>query len=115
MRAFNHFSPPYTWLIPNFSLVAKTLPQAMKLWSYKNFDLYHALTVKVFTQRKSHPRESLAKITVPVTLLFCGADVAYDKAYMDEFYSQLQDAGVKVNMVEIPDAPHFGAVTHPKE
>lgn len=97
------------------SVVNITLPHALANWGPKNFDAYETTTLKFFTERKGYEQDDLAKLAaIPVTLVYCLADVAYPPDYMDVFASQLSEAGVNVHIHSVPNAPHFGCATHPQ-
>jgi len=90
-------------------LVNRIYPLAKKNWGPKNFDLYRRMTLEIFTNRRAHSKEALSSrlAHIPVTLVHGLGDVAYPLTYSEEFMQQLEDAGVQVSLVKIPDAPHF--------
>ncbi|KIY68819.1 alpha/beta-hydrolase [Cylindrobasidium torrendii FP15055 ss-10] len=96
------------------AVTARAVPNAMKNWTKKNIDSYNVGTVKFFTDRKEHSRETLSKFKFPVHLAHCMDDVAYPLEFTEAFLAQLKDAGVNTTFSTIPDAPHFGCVTHPE-
>ncbi|KAK0458013.1 Alpha/Beta hydrolase protein [Desarmillaria tabescens] len=48
----------------------------------------------------------------PVKSIHCLGSIAYPQEYSEIFMQQLKDAAVNVGMATIPEAPHFGVVTH---
>ncbi|KAL1702671.1 Alpha/Beta hydrolase protein [Schizophyllum commune] len=97
------------------ALTTRIYPQALKNWSLKNLDDFRAISVNFFVDRKAHPIETLAKVKCPVHLIHCGGDIAYPFEFVTELQQAMQKAGVNVHVSTVPDAPHFGPVTHPKE
>ncbi|KAK0193055.1 alpha/beta-hydrolase [Armillaria mellea] len=57
-------------------------------------------------------KDELSRICVPVKLIHCLEDIAYPLGYSERFMQQLKEAGVTVSLATIPEAPHFGVVTH---
>lgn len=100
---------------PFDSLVARCVPQALKNWGPKKLADYRIVTVDFFTKRKAQTAAAVSKITCPVKLVHCGADIAYAIEYSAEVLKLLQENGVDASLVEIPGAVHFGNVSHPKE
>lgn len=45
-------------------------------------------------------------------LVHCLGDIAYPQEHTKRFMWQLKDAAVTVSLAMIPEAPHFGVVTH---
>lgn len=97
------------------ALVARTLPQAQKNWAGDKIDTLYRISVQFFTRRKRHCRDNLAKIRCPVMLVHCGADVAYSIGHTKEFEASLREVGVDVELLLVPQASHFGNVTHASE
>jgi pimeloyl-ACP methyl ester carboxylesterase len=79
------------------------------------FEIFHTLSVKFFLDRTVPPLSSLQKITCPVNLVHCSEDIAYPLPIVEETEVHLKEAGVDVRISHIPDAPHFGCATHPKQ
>ncbi|KAJ6587276.1 Alpha/Beta hydrolase protein [Mycena sp. CBHHK59/15] len=96
------------------SLASGAQGQAMRNWS-TDFDTFHTVTVKFFTNRDPHPVSSLSRVRCPITLIHCSADVAYPIEYCNELLELMKSAQLDVNVQVIDGAPHFGSVTHPKE
>lgn len=94
------------------TLVAITLPLALKNWGPKQFHQYDRATVEFFNNRKEYSNDRLSQIRVPVKLVHCLGDVAYPQEYTEKFMQQLKDAAVAVSLSTIPEAPHFGLATH---
>ncbi|KAK0452659.1 alpha/beta-hydrolase [Armillaria borealis] len=94
------------------ALVAFTLALALKNWGPKHFDQYDRATVEFFNDRKEYSNDELSRIRAPVKLVHCLGDVAYPQEYTEKFMQQLKDAAVTVSLATIPEAPHFGLVTH---
>ncbi|KAF7354187.1 AB hydrolase-1 domain-containing protein [Mycena venus] len=84
-------------------------------WGVSALDDFRAASVDFFTLREAYAIEAMRNIACPVCLVHCGADIAYDVSTTNQVADHLRAAGVAVEVVEIPDAPHFGATTHPKE
>ncbi|KAJ7731906.1 Alpha/Beta hydrolase protein [Mycena maculata] len=97
------------------ALIAHTLPHALQNWGAKNLDEFHIVTLDFFTKRTAQTPDAVRKITCPVKLLHCGADIAYGVEYAEEVLKLLQENGVDVRLVQIPGAIHFGNVSNPKE
>lgn len=97
------------------ALIKSAVPQAKKNWDNHNLDAYYEVSVGFFIHRKPHPRDTLAKVRCPVLLVHCGGDIAYPFHYATELADALKGAGVDVTVRAIPDACHFGSVTHPKQ
>ncbi|KAG6810563.1 hypothetical protein H0H92_011317 [Tricholoma furcatifolium] len=75
-------------------------------------DSYHA-TVGWFLKRKPQPREALAKIRCSIRLIHCDDDIAYSVQNAEELEDKLRDAGLDVELFEVP-GPHYGSVVNPK-
>lgn len=74
------------------------------------------ITCDFFTKRSPQTQERLAKIRCPVRLVHCGADIAYSVDHTFSFRDSLLAAGLsQVSVAEVPDACHFGTVTHSRE
>ncbi|KAJ7478181.1 Alpha/Beta hydrolase protein [Mycena latifolia] len=84
-------------------------------WGSDRLDDFHAVSVELFTLRKAYTVDAMRNIACPVYLLHCGADIAYDISTTEQVADHLRTAGVTVEVGQILDAPHFGAITHPKE
>ncbi|KAF8182006.1 Alpha/Beta hydrolase protein [Pholiota molesta] len=89
---------------------------AMDNWARPDqFEIFHTLSVKFFLDRTVPPLSSLQKITCPVNLVHCSEDIAYPLPIVEETEVHLKEADVDVRISHIPDAPHFGCATHPKQ
>ncbi|KAF7290836.1 AB hydrolase-1 domain-containing protein [Mycena indigotica] len=78
-----------------------------------NLDAYERTTVSFFTER-SPP--TLRGIACPVLLVHCGQDIAYDRAGTEALREAMLQAGVEsVRLEDVPEAPQWGHITHPKE
>ncbi|KAJ7175796.1 Alpha/Beta hydrolase protein [Mycena filopes] len=97
------------------ALVARAVPFALKNWGPSKLVEYRIATVDFFTKRVAQPAEAVRKITCPVKLLHCGADIAYPIEYTEEVLKLLLANGVKAQLIEIPGALHFGNVSSPRE
>ncbi|KAJ7115621.1 Alpha/Beta hydrolase protein [Mycena crocata] len=84
-------------------------------WGLDGLDDFRTISVDFFTLRKAYTVDAMRNIVCPVRLIHCGADIAYDLSTTQQVADHLRTAGVKVEVAQIPDAPHFGATTHPKE
>ncbi|KAJ7468065.1 Alpha/Beta hydrolase protein [Mycena latifolia] len=107
------FSGQQTSLIS--ALTARAVPHALKNWGPKNLDEYRIATVDFFVRRTAQTPAAVSKITCPVKLVHCGADIAYAIEYTAEVLKLLQDNGVDATLVEVPGAIHFGNVSNAKE
>ncbi|KAK0441533.1 alpha/beta-hydrolase [Desarmillaria tabescens] len=94
------------------ALAAITMPLALKKVAPANFDQLERATVDFLNNRREYTTEELSRIRVPVKLVHCLGDIAYPQEYTEKFMRQLKDAAVTVSLATIPDAPHFGVVTH---
>ncbi|KAF7320705.1 AB hydrolase-1 domain-containing protein [Mycena chlorophos] len=85
-------------------------------WTDEQLADWKVATVDFFTLREAYTMEALSNIQCPIRLIHCGADIAYPIEMTEELATRLTRAGVKnVVVQQIPDAPHFGTITHPKE
>ncbi|KAJ6460534.1 Alpha/Beta hydrolase protein [Mycena sanguinolenta] len=101
---------------PIFNTILRaSAPFMASQWGVNSLDDFHSVSVDFFTQREAYTVEAMRNITCPVRLVHCGADIAYDLSTTNEVAAHLRTAGVSVDVVQIPGAPHFGATTHPKE
>ncbi|KAF8155558.1 Alpha/Beta hydrolase protein [Crassisporium funariophilum] len=108
--AFNGQQSPFTK-----ALVQATLPQSMRNWSSEHFEEFHTVSVKFFTDQKPHSLEALQRVTCPILLVHCGDDIAYPIHFVEDLRRRMEDAGLIVQVTQVPDAAHFGSVTHPDE
>ncbi|KAF7334093.1 AB hydrolase-1 domain-containing protein [Mycena venus] len=93
--------------------VSKALMAAQ--WGVGSLDDFHAVSIDFFTLRQAYTVDAMRNIVCPVCLVHCDADIAYDLSTTNQVADHLRTAGVAVEVVEIPKAPHFGATMHPKE
>ncbi|KAJ6582894.1 Alpha/Beta hydrolase protein [Mycena vulgaris] len=107
------FSGQQTSLID--ALVARTVPCGLKNWGPTKLQEYRIATVDFIIKRTAQPASAVSKITCPVKLVHCGADIAYAIEYSEEVLKLLKDNGVNAQLVEVPGAVHFGNVSNPKE
>ncbi|KAJ7214670.1 hypothetical protein B0H12DRAFT_1242132 [Mycena haematopus] len=84
-------------------------------WGVNSLDDFHAVSVDFFTLREAYTVDAMRNITCPVRLVHCGADIAYNLSTTNQVADHLRTAGVSVEVVQVPNAPHFGATTHPTE
>ncbi|KAF8172410.1 Alpha/Beta hydrolase protein [Mycena galopus ATCC 62051] len=84
-------------------------------WGANSLDDFHAVSVDFFTKREAYTVEAMRGIQCPVCMVHCGADIAYDISTTNQVADTLRAAGVAVEVIQVPGAPHFGAITHPKE
>ncbi|KAF8965052.1 Alpha/Beta hydrolase protein [Flammula alnicola] len=96
------------------AMVQYTLPRALRIWSPEHFDELHTVSVKFFLDRQPHPTSDLKRINCPVHLIHCSEDIAYPLYFMEEIRDSMAKAGLEVRLSQVPDAPHFGCVTHPE-
>ncbi|KAK0464849.1 alpha/beta-hydrolase [Armillaria novae-zelandiae] len=94
------------------ALVAFELPVALGIYSHKNLNQRDRATVDFCNNRREYSNDQLSRIHVPVKLVHCLKDIAYPQEYTERFMRQLKDAGVIVTLATVPEAPHFGVVTH---
>ncbi|KAK0237496.1 alpha/beta-hydrolase [Armillaria nabsnona] len=94
------------------ALVTIALPSALANFTPKNLDQCDRATVDFCNNRREYSNDQLSRIHVPVKLIHCLGDIAYPREYTERFMRQLKDAGVIVSLDTIPEAPHFGVVTH---
>ncbi|KAJ7649120.1 hypothetical protein DFH06DRAFT_1332138 [Mycena polygramma] len=99
----------------HFDSEAQRVRSTCNLLSFDRLDDFHAVCVDFFTGREAFTIEAMRNIDCPVYMVHCGADVAYDIATTNQVADHLRTAGVSVHVVQIPDAPHLGIITHPKE
>ncbi|KAJ6522294.1 Alpha/Beta hydrolase protein [Mycena capillaripes] len=84
-------------------------------WGVDQLDDFHAVSVDFFIVRETYTVDATRNIACPVCMVQCAADVAYDISTTNEVANHLRSAGVSVEVLQIPGAPHFGATTHPKQ
>lgn len=84
-------------------------------WGVDQLDDFRSVSVDFFVKREAYTVEAMRNIACPVCIVHCGADIAYDITTTNQVADHLRTAGVSVEVVQIPNAPHFGATTHPKE
>ncbi|KAK0489683.1 alpha/beta-hydrolase [Armillaria luteobubalina] len=89
-----------------------TLPLALKNVVPAKFEQYERGVIGFLNNRKEYSKDELSQICVPVKLVHCLEDIAYPLGYSERFMRQLKEAGVTVSLATIPEAPHFGVVTH---
>ncbi|KAJ6461910.1 Alpha/Beta hydrolase protein [Mycena vitilis] len=98
------------------AIVKAALPFGLAQWGRPDqLDDLHAVAVDFFTLRKACTVDAMRNIECPVYLVHCEKDIAYDISATNEIAEHLRTAGVSVEVVQIPDAPQFGIVTHAKE
>ncbi|TFK21826.1 alpha/beta-hydrolase [Coprinopsis marcescibilis] len=85
---------------------------AMKHAAGEKVEQQHTITVKFFQDRKPHPIEVLQRVKTPISLIHCGADIAYPIEFAEELHQRLEKAGLNARLVSVPGAPHFGSITH---
>ncbi len=89
-----------------------TLPLTLKNAVPARFEQYERGTIDFLNNRKEYSKDQLSRICVPVKLVHCLGDIAYPREYSEIFMQQLKEAAVTVSLATIPEAPHFGVVTH---
>ncbi|KAK0489697.1 alpha/beta-hydrolase [Armillaria luteobubalina] len=94
------------------ALDAITLPLALKKIVPENSEEFERGVFDFLNNRKEYSKDELSRICVPVKLVHCLEDIAYPLEYSERFMRQLKEAGVTVSLATIPEAPHFGVVTH---
>ncbi|KAJ7196574.1 Alpha/Beta hydrolase protein [Mycena pura] len=107
------FSGQQTSLIK--ALTGRAVPHALRNWGPTKLDEYRIVTVDFFVNRKAQTPAAVSKITCPVKLVHCSADIAYQVEYTEEVLKLLRENGVDVQLVLIPGAVHFGNVSNHKE
>ncbi|KAF7375850.1 AB hydrolase-1 domain-containing protein [Mycena sanguinolenta] len=101
---------------PIFNAILRaSTPFMASQWGVNSLDDFHSVSVDFFTQREAYTVDAIRNIKCPVRLVHCGADIAYDLSTTNQVADHLRTAGVPVDVIQIPGAPHFGATTHPKE
>ncbi|KAJ6488737.1 Alpha/Beta hydrolase protein [Mycena sanguinolenta] len=101
---------------PTFNAILRvSTPFMAAQWGVNSLDDFHSVSVDFFTQREAYTVDAMRNIDCPVRLVHCGADIAYDLSTTNQVADHLRTAGVSVDVVEVPGAPHFGATTHPKQ
>ncbi|RXW15317.1 hypothetical protein EST38_g10536 [Candolleomyces aberdarensis] len=110
------FSNSYLTDMPAFrSMIQLTVPDALRNWTRDRLEMFYTISVKFFCDRKPHSPALLKQIECPITLIHCGADIAYPITYAQELLDRLEDAGLNARLLSVKDAPHFGTVTHSTE
>ncbi|KAK0203347.1 alpha/beta-hydrolase [Desarmillaria ectypa] len=94
------------------ALQAIAIPLALKSCVPENFEQYDRALIDFLNNRKEYTAGQLSRIRVPVKLVHCLGDIAYPQEYTERFMQQLKNAAVTVSLATIPEAPHFGVVTH---
>ncbi|KAK0203376.1 alpha/beta-hydrolase [Desarmillaria ectypa] len=89
-----------------------SLPQALKNYRPGCSEQYDRAQVDFINNRKEYTKDQLSRIRVPVKLVHCLGSIAYPQEYSEKFMQQLKDAAVEVSLTAIPEAPHFGVITH---
>ncbi|KAF7297506.1 AB hydrolase-1 domain-containing protein [Mycena indigotica] len=98
------------------AILARSIELLGDKWPKERLEDWQVSTVDFFTLRKAYTLDSLSKIRCPIRLIHCGADIAYPLDATEEVANRLRTAGVQdVSVQQLAGAPHFGAVTHPKE
>ncbi|KAJ2926625.1 hypothetical protein H1R20_g10447, partial [Candolleomyces eurysporus] len=97
------------------TMIQLTVPDALRNWTRDRLEMLHTVSVKFFCDRKPHSPALLKQIECPITLIHCGADIAYPITYAQELLDRLEDAGLNARLLSVKDAPHFGTVTHSAE
>ncbi|KIK54232.1 hypothetical protein GYMLUDRAFT_1024069 [Collybiopsis luxurians FD-317 M1] len=83
----------------------------------KNWDSDHSIeytlaTYKFVIRRRDYSQDALSWIACPVKLLHGGNNFAYPESYMQELVHNLQQAGVNVSWLTVPNAPHYLCLEH---
>ncbi|KAF8155557.1 Alpha/Beta hydrolase protein [Crassisporium funariophilum] len=103
-------------LVPVTQAISQaTIPRNLRNWSLEHFEEFHTVSVKFFTDQKPHSLEALQRVTCPILLVHCGDDIAYPIHFVEDLRRRMEDAGLNVQVTQVPDAAHFGSVTHPDE
>ncbi|KAJ7757993.1 Alpha/Beta hydrolase protein [Mycena metata] len=97
------------------AIVRASMPTMTQQWGLDSLDDFRTISVDFFTLRKPYTLEALRNIACPVYMVHCAADVAYEILTTNEVADFLRKAGVSVEVAQIADAAHFGAITHPKQ
>nr|GAT46118.1 predicted protein [Mycena chlorophos] len=97
------------------ALTTRAVPLALKNWGPTKLVEYRIAAVDFFVKRTAQTPAAVSKITCPVKLVHCGADIAYGIEYTHEVRELLANNGVDVKLVAVPGAFHFGNVSNPKE
>ncbi|KAJ7269641.1 Alpha/Beta hydrolase protein [Mycena rebaudengoi] len=108
------------------ALTARAVPYSLKNWGPSKLKEYRIATVDFFVKRKAQTPEAVRRITCPVKLIHCGADIAYTREDTAAVLALLRNNGVdaeldvggrrfSVDLTRIEGAFHFGNVSHYKE
>ncbi|KAJ3770645.1 Alpha/Beta hydrolase protein [Lentinula raphanica] len=89
-----------------------SFPLCQKHWGYHGKRNYRIATLDFLCNRPAQSRAALSRLRCPVQLVYGTDDVAYPREYTDEFVQTLEDAGVDVSLLVVPDAPHFAGVDY---
>ncbi|KAF9455874.1 Alpha/Beta hydrolase protein [Collybia nuda] len=96
------------------AMTQTAIEHAVNNWAGTPEKLAVSYTVNVewFLHREPIPKEALAKVSCPVTIIHCADDIAYFLRYAQEFENTLREAGVQdVALCQIA-GPHFGSVVN---
>ncbi|KAF8156839.1 Alpha/Beta hydrolase protein [Crassisporium funariophilum] len=93
------------------AMVGTSLEQGKKLWSGSREKTREGFRAAVIwpLERKLPPQGALKKIHIPASIIYCTEDVAYCLENAQLLEGQLRDAGLKVELHQIP-GPHYGCV-----
>lgn len=79
----------------------------------EDFDQYEAGTFGLCIGRVDYTSDELSRLReTPVMLVICSDNIAYRPEYVQQFETQLSEAGVSTQVETVLGAPHFGIVTH---
>ncbi|TEB29980.1 alpha/beta-hydrolase [Coprinellus micaceus] len=71
-------------------------------------------SIRWFTDREPLSSESLAKISCPITIIYCTSDVGYPLENAQDLERTLQEAGLKTKLYQVP-GPHYGTLAGAEE
>lgn len=74
-----------------------------------------AASVTFFVSGQPHTASEFKRVKCPVHLVHCGGDIAYSLECVEEIQNLFEKVGKSVQLTQVPDAPHFGPVTHREE
>lgn len=74
-----------------------------------------AASVTFFVSGQPHAASEFKRVKCPIHLVHCGGDIAYPLEGVEEIQSLFEEVGKSVQVTQVPEAPHFGPVTHREE
>ncbi|KAF8156863.1 Alpha/Beta hydrolase protein [Crassisporium funariophilum] len=92
------------------------MANAVRNWSGSKETLHQSFKVHIewFLERRVIPKDMLAKLRGPVTVIYCSEDNAYPLENAENLTKKLEAAGVSDVSLHKTHGAHFGNVTNPK-